>query len=246
MMDNGIAVVTGSSGGIGGAVARRLAGMGFKLVLHCHSHMDAAEALCRELAGTGAQARVFQADLSSFSQAEALIEYAVREFGRIDCLVNNAGVTRDGLVMAMSEEDFGRVIDVNLKSCFNCIRHASRHMLRARTGSIVSIASVIGITGNAGQANYAASKAGIIGLTKSCAREFARRGVRVNAVAPGFIETEMTRVLDDRVRRDILERIALGRFGVPGDVADAVGFLCSAQASYITGQVLVVDGGMVI
>ncbi len=191
-MDNGIAVVTGSSGGIGGAVARHLAGMGFKLVLHCHSHMDAAEELCRELAGTGAQARVFQADLSSFSQAEALMEYAVREFGRIDCLVNNAGVTRDGLVMAMSEEDFGRVIDVNLKSCFNCIRHASRHMLRARTGSIVNIASVIGITGNAGQANYAASKAGIIGLTKSCAREFARRGVRVNAVAPGFIETEMT------------------------------------------------------
>lgn len=240
------AVVTGGSGGIGQAAARHLAGMGMNLVIHCNRNAQAAADLRAQLESAGIEARVFQADVSDFSQAGALVDFAVSEFGQIDCLVNNAGITRDGLVMSMSEEDFDRVIAVNLKGCFNCIRHASRHMLRRRSGSIVNVTSVIGITGNAGQANYAASKAGVIGLTKSCAREFARRGVRVNAVAPGFVETDMTHGLDEKVREAILGRISLGRFGKPEDVAGAIGFLCSPQAAYITGQVLVVDGGMVI
>jgi len=240
------AVVTGSSGGIGRAVARSLAEMGMNLVLHYNRNQQAADELGSELAKTGVETRIFKADLGDFHEAEALIAFAAKEFGRIDCLINNAGITRDGLIMAMSEEDFDRVIDINLKSCFNCTRHASRLMLKKRTGSIVNISSVIGITGNAGQANYAASKAGIIGLTKSCAREFARRGVRVNAVAPGYIETDMTHDLNDKVKEEILHKIALGRIGSPGDVAGVVSFLCSPQASYMTGQVLVVDGGMVI
>lgn len=240
------AIVTGSSGGIGQAVALELAAMGMRLVLHCNRNAGAAQALRQRILEAGGEAHVFQGDLSDFQQAGALIDFALERCGRIDCLINNAGVTRDGLIIAMPEEDFNRVIDTNLKSCWSCIRHASRHMLRQRGGVIVNIASVIGITGNAGQSNYSASKAGIIGLTKSCAREFARRGVRVNAVAPGYIDTEMTRGLPENVREQIRAKIALGRLGVPEDVAGVVGFLCSARAGYITGQVIVVDGGMVI
>lgn len=245
MNTNPVAVVTGSAGGIGRAVARHLAAMGMDLVLHCNRSLEAAESLREELEAAGVRACVFQGDLSRFEEAGALVDFTLEQFGRVDCLVNNAGITRDGLVMAMSEEDFDRVIAVNLKSCFNCVRHVSRPMLKRRAGSIVNIASVVGVTGNAGQANYAASKAGIIGLTKSCAREFGRRGVRVNAVAPGFIETDMTRELPESVRAENLSRIPLGRLGVPEDVAGIVGFLCSPQAAYMTGQVLVVDGGMV-
>lgn len=246
MKENPVALVTGSAGGIGRAVALRLSEMGMDLVLHCHGNRAGAEALREQIEAGGRRARVFQADLSRFDEAGALVTFALAEFGRIDCLVNNAGMTRDGLVMAMTEDDFDRVMDVNLKSVFHCIRHACPSMLRQRSGSIVNIASVVGITGNAGQANYAASKAGILGLTKSCAREFARRGVRVNAVAPGYIETAMTKDLPESTKTALLERIPLRRLGSPDDVAQAVGFLCSEQAAYITGQVLVVDGGMVM
>jgi len=240
------AIVTGAAGGIGSAVSMALAGDGYDIMLHYNSSGDKAEALQKEIQSTGAQAETFKADISDFSEAEALVNAAVEKFGRVDCLVNNAGITKDGLLMRMTEEEFDRVIAVNLKGCFNTTRHIAKHMLKNRSGCIVNISSVVGVLGNAGQANYAASKAGIIGLTKSSAREFAQRGVRVNAVAPGYIETDMTGVLDDKVKAALLERIPLKRLGQPEDVADLVVFLCSGRSAYMTGQVIVVDGGMAI
>ena len=188
---------------------------------------------------------VRKCDVSDFASCETFIQGVIKEFGRIDILVNNSGITRDGLLMKMSEEDFDQVLDTNLKGAFHTIRFASRQMLRQKSGRIINMASVVGISGNAGQANYAASKAGVIGLTKATAKELASRGITVNAIAPGFIETEMTAVLSDKVKEATASQIPLGTFGQPEDVANAVAFLASDEARYITGQVLHVDGGLV-
>ena len=187
-----------------------------------------------------------QCTVADYEGCEGFIKAVNEQFGRIDILVNNAGITKDGLLMRMSEEDFSDVIDVNLKGTFHCIRFASRQMMKQRSGKIINLASVVGISGNAGQVNYAASKAGIIGMTKSTAKELASRGITVNAVAPGFIETEMTEVLSDKLKEEMRGQIPLARMGQPEDVAKAVAFLASEHASYITGQVLQIDGGMVM
>ena len=199
-----------------------------------------------ELHAMGVKAYAVHGDITSDEQVRAIVETAVEKLGGLDILVNNAGITKDGLLMGMSEEDFDKVIDVNLKGSFNMMRFVSRQMLRQRSGHIISMASVVGIAGNAGQANYAASKAGIIGMTKSAARELASRGITVNAVAPGFIETEMTAVLSEEVKKASAAQIPLGHFGKPEDIAKTVAFLASDDAAYITGQVIQVDGGMVI
>ena len=194
----------------------------------------------------GISAKAYKCNVANEEEVKKTVEDVLKDYGKIDILVNNAGITKDGLLMGMSEEDFDKVIDVNLKGSFNMMRFVSRQMLRQRSGHIISMASVVGIAGNAGQANYAASKAGIIGMTKSAARELASRGITVNAVAPGFIETEMTAVLSEEVKKASAAQIPLGHFGKPEDIAKTVAFLASDDAAYITGQVIQVDGGMVI
>lgn len=244
-----VALVTGASRGIGAACARELATRGCTVIVnHSGAHSaQAAAALVAELNAINPAGHVaLQADVSDFSAAEELVGFAKARFGRLDVLVNNAGITRDGLLMRMKEADFDDVIRVNLKGAFNCTRHAASLMVRQRYGRIVSISSVVGIAGNAGQVNYAASKAGIIGMTKSAAKELARKNITVNAVAPGYIATDMTAALSDDQRAAVAERIAARRLGTPEDVASIVGFLASEQAAYITGQVVAVDGGMAL
>ena len=197
-----------------------------------------------EIEAAGGQADILQCNVADFDACEAFFKAVAEKYGRVDILVNNAGVTKDGLLMKMSEEDFSRVVDINLKGTFNCIRHVSRMMLKQRSGRIISLSSVVGLRGNAGQANYAASKAGIIGLTKSAAKELASRGITVNAIAPGFIETEMTDVLSEDVKENLLGSIPLKRMGQTKDIAETVAFLASDKAAYITGQTISVDGGM--
>ncbi len=241
-----IALVTGAGRGIGRAIAKRLARDGiFVLINYCSSGKEAEEVL-KEIRLDGGDGACVQADVSDFVRTEEMAKEIIREYGSLDILVNNAGITRDGLIMRMTEEDFDRVLAINLKGCFHTIRHLSRYFVKQRYGRIINIASVVGIAGNAGQANYSASKAGIIGLTKSVARELAGRGITVNAVAPGFIETEMTEVLSDQVKERAAAQIPMGKFGKAEDVAEAVAFLASDRAAYITGQVLQVDGGMVM
>ena len=237
-----VAVVTGASRGIGRAIALELASRGATVVINYNGSLERAEEVQKEIEEKGGEAEIRQWNVADF----AACEKAVKTHGSIDILVNNAGITKDGLLMGMSEADFDSVIDVNLKGTFNMMRFVSRQMLRQRSGRIISMASVVGIAGNAGQANYAASKAGIIGMTKSAARELASRGITVNAVAPGFIETEMTAVLSEEVKKASAAQIPLGHFGKPEDIAKTVAFLASDDAAYITGQVIQVDGGMVI
>lgn len=240
------AIVTGASRGIGRAIALRLAEMGANLVLNYRNSVQGTEELIKELEEKGVKAIAVQADISKFEEAEKLTKAAVDTFGSIDILVNNAGITKDGLLLRMKEEDFDSVINVNLKGAFNTIKHVSGIMLKQRSGRIINISSVVGITGNAGQLNYSAAKAGILGMTKSAARELGSRGITVNAVAPGFIQTDMTEVLSDKVKENIKGTIPLKTLGTPEDVANLVGFLASDMASYITGQVINVDGGMVM
>jgi len=240
------AVVTGGARGIGRAIALKLGKNGANVVVNYSGSEEAAQALVEELVHLGTGAISIRADVSDLREVEEMFQKANEKFGSIDILVNNAGMTKDTLIMRMSEEDFSRVVDINLKGTFNCIKAASKYMLKQRSGKIVNISSVVGIIGNAGQANYAASKAGIIGITKSAAREFAGRNINVNAVAPGFIATTMTEVLSEKIKKEYMDKIPLKRFGDPEDVANAVAFLCSDESGYITGQVINIDGGMVM
>ncbi|HJA44574.1 MULTISPECIES: 3-oxoacyl-[acyl-carrier-protein] reductase [Clostridia] len=246
MLDGKIAVVTGASRGIGRAIALELASQGAFVVVNYNGSKDRAEEVKKEIEAAGGKAEVYQCNVSDFEKCQAFIQDVIKTYGRLDILVNNAGITRDGLLMKMSEADFDSVIETNLKGTFNTIRFASRQMLKQRSGRIINMSSVVGIAGNAGQANYASSKAGVIGLTKAVARELASRGITVNAIAPGFIETEMTEVLSDAVKEASVAQIPLGRFGKPEDIAKTAAFLASDDAGYITGQVIQVDGGMAI
>lgn len=241
------ALVTGSSRGIGRAVAEELAQAGFDVCVNCSSErgLADAQAFADDLAATsGVRTLAVAANVALASEADALVEAVHDAFGRIDVLVNNAGITRDGLLARMKEEDFDAVIDVNLKGTFNCCKAAAQRMMKQRYGRIINLSSVVGVAGNAGQANYAASKAGVIGLTKSIARELAARNITANAVAPGFIATDMTDALSDKQREAIVGRIASKRLGAPEDVAALVRFLASEEAGYVTGQVICIDGGM--
>lgn len=238
------AVVTGGSRGIGRAICLKLAGQGANIVLNFAGNEAAAEETRSQCEALGVRALAVKGDVADAEACNALIEKAVSEFGGVDILVCNAGINRDNLLMRMSDEEFQKVIDTNLKGTFHCMRAAIRPMMKKRRGRIISISSVVGLMGNAGQINYAASKAGVIGMTKSLAREVASRHITVNAVAPGFIKTDMTAVLSDSVKEGILHGIPLGELGEAEDVANAVLYLASDEAAYITGQVISVDGGM--
>ena len=246
MLKGKTAVVTGASRGIGRAIAIKLAKLGANIVVNYRNSVEAVQEVVKEIEALGVKALAVQCYISNFNDVENMIKQSMAEFGSIDILVNNAGITKDGLLMRMKEEEFDSVIDINLKGAFNCTRHVSAIMLKQRSGRIINISSVSGLTGNAGQVNYSAAKAGILGMTKAVARELASRGVTCNAVAPGYIQTDMTDVLSDKVKEAITNTIPLKRLGNPEDVANAVAFLASEEASYITGQVISVDGGMVM
>ena len=239
-----IALVTGASRGIGRQIALTLAGYGATVIVNYNGSAAKAEEVVNEITANGGMAESMQCSVSDFEKSKEMIDGIVKKYGRLDILVNNAGITKDNLIMRMSEEEFDKVIEVNLKGAFNCMKHVSRIMLKQRSGHIINMSSVSGVMGNAGQVNYCASKAGIIGMTKSLARELGSRGITVNAIAPGFIETEMTDVLSEDVKENLLGSIPLKRMGQTKDIAETVAFLASDKAAYITGQTISVDGGM--
>ena len=244
-LGNKVSIVTGASKGIGKAIAKIFAQAGTHVV--CVSRTkDDLKILKKEILNDGGSVSIYSCDVSNFDEVEGLIRNTVEEFSKIDIIVNNAGITRDGLIMRMSDEDWNTVIDINLKGTFNAIKAVSRQMMKQRSGRIINISSVVGLKGNAGQANYAASKAGIIGLTKSSSKELASRGITVNCIAPGYIATDMTDQLTDKVKEEIINRIPLGYIGKTDNIAAAALFLASDEAEYITGQTISVDGGMVI
>ncbi|MCG7407539.1 3-oxoacyl-[acyl-carrier-protein] reductase [Paenibacillus sp. ACRRX] len=239
-----VALVTGASRGIGRAIAISLAAAGADVVVNYAGSTAAASETVASIEAMGRRAIAVQANVGKAEEAEQLVKTTLEQFGRVDILVNNAGITRDNLIMRMKEEEFDQVIETNLKGVFNCLKAVTRPMMKQRSGRIINISSVVGVLGNAGQANYVAAKAGVIGLTKASARELASRGITVNCVAPGFIETEMTDVLSEDMKAQLLAGIPLARLGQPEDIAKAVLFLASEDAQYMTGQTLHVDGGM--
>lgn len=243
-LENKTAVVTGASRGIGLAVAKKLASQGANIAILYVGKEEEGENAKKEIEALGVKVSLYFCDVSNFEESKNVVNQIIEEFGGIDILVNNAGIVRDMLMLKMEEADFDAVINVNLKGTFNMIKHTYSHFMKKRAGRIVNVASVVGINGNAGQANYSASKAGVIGLTKSVAKELAVRGVTVNAVAPGYIITDMTNALSDKVKDAIEASIPMRKRGLPEDVANAIAFLCSDEAAYITGEVLRVDGGM--
>lgn len=244
LLEGKTAIITGASRGIGRGIAEIFAAHGANIAFTYSSSVEAAQKLENELKAKGVKAKGYQSDAANYEEAQKLAEEVVNEFGSIDILVNNAGITKDNLLMRISEEDFDKVIEVNLKSVFNMTKAVQRTMLKQRKGSIINMSSVVGVKGNAGQSNYAASKAGMIGFTKSIALELGSRNIRCNAIAPGFIETEMTAVLDEKIVQGWRDNIPLKRGGTPEDVANACVFLASDMSAYVTGQVLNVDGGM--
>lgn len=244
MLTNKTALVTGAGRGIGRAIAKSLAAEGAFVIVNYNGSKERAEQVAAEIKEAGGNAAVYGCDVSDYTACGEMAKNLIEQYGHIDILVNNAGITRDNLIMKMSETDFDAVIGTNLKGAFNTIHHFSRQFLKQRAGSIINISSVSGVLGNAGQTNYSASKAGIIGLTKSVARELCSRGITCNAVAPGFIETEMTEKMTEAAKAGVMEQIPLKRVGKPEDIADMVTFLASEKGAYITGQVISVDGGM--
>jgi 3-oxoacyl-[acyl-carrier protein] reductase len=244
MLEGKVALVTGASRGIGRAIALELARQGADVAVNYAGSEAAAREVANEITKLGRRSLVVRANVADSGEVEAMVKQTIEELGKLDILVNNAGITRDNLLMRMKEEEFDEVIATNLKGVFNCIKAVTRPMMKARGGRIINISSVVGVMGNAGQANYVAAKAGVIGMTKSVARELASRGITVNAVAPGFIETDMTAVLSEDMKESLLGQVPLGRLGKPEDIANMVAFVASEKASYITGQVFHVDGGM--
>ena len=246
MLTGKVALVTGAGRGIGREIALTLAKNGATVIVNYNGSKENAEAVVAEIEQSGGSAEAMQCNVSDFASSEEFVKEVLAKYKKVDILVNNAGVTRDNLIMRMTEEDYDAVLDTNLKGAFNMIRHLSRSLIRQRSGKIINISSVSGVLGNAGQANYSASKAGLIGLTKSVAREFASRGINVNAVAPGFIDTDMTRNMTEDARKTLSSMIPMGKMGSTQNIADLVLFLAGEHSDYITGQVICVDGGMCI
>ncbi|EES51146.1 3-oxoacyl-[acyl-carrier-protein] reductase [Clostridium botulinum] len=246
MLKGKCAIITGAARGIGKAIALKLASLGANIVLNYRSSEEEAKIVASEIEKMGVEVLTVKGDISKLEDVENIISEAKNKFGIIDIIVNNAGITKDTLILRMKEKDFDDVIDVNLKGVFNCLKSITPVMVKQRHGKIINISSVVGVAGNAGQVNYAASKAGVIGMTKSLAKELGARGINVNAVAPGFIETDMTSVLGEKVKEEVKKNIPLKRFGTPEDVAGVVAFLASENSNYVTGQVINIDGGMVM